>query len=342
MFNRIVKSGAPKHLALWVVLYLFWISVYKNHAFAFTRTLTVEFCYLLFISANFYFNIYFNIPKFLYRKKYPAFAFLFAGGIVIAALLRVPLAMFLNRHYFLTGLPQPGFQKIFFNSIVNIFIWVLIFVAVKLIIDRILFKNYIDAIEKEKIKNELEFLRAQFNPHFLFNSINSIYGNIDKHNSTAREMLLTFSEMLRYQLYECNTNTIRIEKEINYLKNYVALQQTRKPENLTIDLTICEDVRGVSIAPLLFTAFVENAFKYVSHFDDKSNEVKILLSKENDHLVFKTFNTKENLNGHRITDHHGIGIANVKRRLELLYPQKHELTINYSDNFYEVVLNLQV
>src|SRR5215831_16029633 len=268
MFKRILNNSMAKHVALWIALYLFWISVYQNHAFAFSRTLTVEFCYLLFISANYYFNIYFNIPTFLYRKKYFVFAFLFAGGIVVAALLRVPLAMFLNKHYFLAGVSQRAFQKIFISSIVNIFIWVLIFVTAKLIVDRILFKNYLDSVEKEKTKNELEFLRAQFNPHFLFNSINSIYGNIDKHNSTAREMLLTFSEMLRYQLYECNTNTICIEKEINYLKNYVALQQTRKPENLTIDLAICEDVKGFSVAPLLFTAFIENAFKYVSHYDD--------------------------------------------------------------------------
>lgn len=343
MSDKITNTQALKHIALWAVLYLFWIFIYQNHAFTFGRTLTVEFCYLLFISANYYFNIYFAIPKFLYQKKYFSFACLFVGGIAITALLRVPLATYLNRHYFLKDSSiQPGFQKIFSESIVNIFIWVLIFVAVKLIVDRILFKRYIEAVEQEKTKNELEFLRAQFNPHFLFNSINSIYGNIDKHNSAAREMLLTFSEMLRYQLYECNTNMIPIEKEINYLKNYVLLQQTRKPENLMICLDICEDVRGVTIAPLLFTAFIENAFKYVSHFDNKLNEVRISLSRENDHLVFRTFNTKENLNGHRVANHNGIGIANVKRRLELLYPRKHDLKINSSDNSYEVVLNLQV
>jgi LytS/YehU family sensor histidine kinase len=255
-------------------------------------------------------------------------------------LLRVPLASFLNRNYFLRGLAQPGFQKIFFDSLVNIFIWTVTFVAAKLVIDRARFKKYVDTIENEKIRNELEFLRAQFNPHFLFNSIHSIYGNIDKRNSTAREMLLTFSEMLRYQLYECNTNLIRIEKEINYLKNYVALQETRKPENLVIHLEICDDVKGVSIAPLLFTAFVENAFKYVSHHDDKLNEVKISLSKKSDQVIFRTFNTKENLISANTSS--GIGIANVRRRLELLYPLKHELTIKSSDSYYEAKLSLQV
>src|SRR6476620_6305096 len=111
---------------------------------------------------------------------------------------------------------------------VNIFIWVLIFVFVKLIADKIRFRNYIHAIKKEKTKNELDYLKAQFNPHFLFNSINSIYGHIDRKNYKARDMLHTFSEMLRYQLYECNADHITIEKEINYIRNYIVLQQSRK------------------------------------------------------------------------------------------------------------------
>jgi len=342
MFNEINKGKAWKHILIWVALYLFWIAVYQKHAFSFTRTMTVEFCYLLFIAANYYFNIYFAIPKFLYPQKYFVFALLFTGGIVFAALLRVPLAMFLNQHYFLKGLPQPGFQKIFQNSIINIFIWVLLFVTAKLVIDKIRFRNYIIAIENEKIKNELDFLKAQFNPHFLFNSINSIYGNIDKNNSTARDMLLTFSNMLRYQLYECNTNSVSIEKEIDYIRNYVALQQTRKPENLSVQLNISEELKGFVIAPLLFISFIENSFKYVSNFDNKLNEVKISLFKNDGKLFFSAYNTNENRNGHRIIEHKGIGIANVKRRLELLYPGKHELDINCGDTSYEIILNLQL
>jgi LytS/YehU family sensor histidine kinase len=197
-------------------------------------------------------------------------------------------------------------------------------------------------MEREKIKNEMDFLKAQFNPHFLFNSINSIYGNIDKRNSSARNMLLTFSEMLRYQLYECNTDSIPIDKEINYIRNYIALQQTRKPENLIIDLNIDEDVKGFTIAPLLFIAFIENAFKYVSHYEDRVNRVQISLCRNQDDLVFRAFNTKENLNGHTVMNHGGIGIANVKRRLELLYPGRHELKLDAADSSYEAILKLEI
>jgi LytS/YehU family sensor histidine kinase len=258
-----------------------------------------------------------------------AFALLFLAGIVTASLLRVPLATYLSQHYFAPGKPPPGFSELFFNSLINIFIWTICLVAGKLILDRIRFQKYIEVIEKEKMKNELDFLKAQFNPHFLFNSINSIYGNINKSNSTAREMLLTFSEMLRYQLYECNTGTISIEKEISYIRNYISLQQIRKPENLSVQLLVSEDVRGITIAPLIFIAFIENSFKYVSNYEDKQ-------------LFFKTFNTKENINGRKTIDHGGIGIANVRRRLELLYPGKHVLAIQNNEHFFEVTLNLEV
>jgi len=330
------------NILLWTGLYLIWILVFQKRAFAFSKTMTVQFCYLLFIAANYYFNIYFTIPLFLYKKRYRIFALLFLAGIIVASLLRVPLATYLSQHFFAPGKTPPAFSELFVNSFTNIFIWVICLVAGKLIIDRIRFQKYIDAMEKEKIKNELDFLKAQFNPHFLFNSINSIYGNIDKTNSSARNMLLTFSEMLRYQLYECNTEFISIDKEINYIRNYVALQQTRKAENLIINVNIDKDLKGFSIAPLLFIAFIENAFKYVSHFEDKMNEVQISLHRNKNDLVFKAFNTKENINGHVVFDRKGIGMANVKRRLELLYPGKHTLAINFGETFYEAVLNLQL
>jgi len=330
------------NIALWIVLYLFWILVFQKRAFAFSKTMTVQFCYLLFIAANYYFNIYFTIPRFLYKKKYALFALLFMAGILVASLLRVPLATYLSIHYFAPGKTPPGFSELFLNSLINIFIWVICLVTAKMVFDRIRFQKYIDAIEKEKTKNELDFLKAQFNPHFLFNSINSIYGNIDKGNPTARNMLLTFSDMLRYQLYECNTDSISIDKEISYVKNYIALQQTRGADNLVIKMNIDDNLKGFTIAPLVFIAFIENAFKYVSHYEDKPNEVKISLARDHDNLVLKVFNTKERLNGRRKIDHKGIGIANVKRRLELLYPGKHQLTIDTKDVSHEVILNLQL
>lgn len=326
-------------LLCWLGLYVFWVMVFQKREFAFSRTVTVEFCYLIFIAANFYFNIYFTIPNYLYRKKYIAFGSSLLAGIVVAALLRVPLATYLNKNYFLIDRPQPGFTELFINSLLNIFIWTVCLVAGKLIIDRFKFQQYVDEISKQKEQAELDFLNAQFNPHFLFNSINSIYGHIDKHNTTARNMLLTFSDMLRYQLYDCNSNTIYIDKEINYIKNYVALQKARKEDSLVVDLNIEENINGFSIAPLLFIAFIENSFKYVGNSDEMENKVDISLYKKDDHLYFKCFNTKDK-NFISSIEHKGIGMENAKRRLNLLYPGKHRLDIINDTDFYEVNLKI--
>lgn len=325
------------HLLFWAGLYLIWILVFQRRAFVFTRTMTVEFCYLIFIAAIYYFNQFYNIPRFLYKKKYFMFYLLLVAAVVAGALLRVPLAMYLNEQVFIPGKPQPGLPELFLNSLLNIFIWVICLVAGKLIFDRIRFQQYVDKMEKERSKTELDFLQAQFNPHFLFNSINSIYGHIDKKNNTARNMLLTFSNMLRYQLYECNTEQINIDKEIGYIKNYVALQQIRKEEDLIVQLKIDENVRGFNIAPLLFIGFIENAFKYVGHIDDEEERVEIAMKRNEDQLLFRVYNTKEPRPRDTVL-HKGIGIANAKRRLELLYPGKYLLDINNNEQFYEVNL----
>src|ERR1700761_2284968 len=260
-------------IGLWAGLYACWITLFHDHVFTVTRTLTVQFCYLLFVAANYYLQLRYAIPRLLHRKRYLEFVLLFPTAVAVSAILRTPLAIWLQLHFFRPGSPAPDAVDLFRDSFLNIFIWVVFTVAVQQVLEKIAARQYIDAMEKQRIRNELDFLKAQFNPHFLFNPINSIYGHIDRKNGKARGMLLSFSEMLRYQLYECNVDKIVIEKEIQYIRNYVALQQERKEENLRVELDIGEDVRGFTVAPLLLITFVENAFKYVSTHEDQLNKV---------------------------------------------------------------------
>ena len=336
------KRGVGNHIILWAGLYLVWVLLFQDRTLTVTRTLTVQFCYLLFIAGNYYFQVYIAIPRLLYRKRYVAFALVLPAGVALSALLRVPLAMFLQRHFFHPGFPSPAFGSLFGDSFLNIFVWVTCLLAIRLIVEKIRFRQYIDTIEKEKVKNELDFLKAQFNPHFLFNSINSIYGHIDRKNSTARNMLLSFSEMLRYQLYECNVDHIPIDKEIHYIRNYISLQQVRKEEDLQVRLDIAENIKGFTIAPLLFITFIENAFKYVSYNGKGENKVEISLRKKDDWLVFRSFNTTDrSVNGPGM-DRGGIGMANVQRRLDLQYPKQYELLTRKGEEFYEITLNLKI
>ncbi len=194
---------------------------------------------------------------------------------------------------------------------------------------------------KEKAEAELNFLKSQINPHFLFNSLNSVYFLIDKNNPDARQALHTFSDMLRYQLYEANGDKIPIEKEISYLQDYVHLQQLRKDENYKVQFNCSPEVKNFSIEPLLLIPFVENAFKHISHKTDGSNFVKLDLARSNGYFEFTVENSQEK--GIYTTElHGGIGMNNVKRRLELLYPDTHKLDVNDEPNTFKINLKLKI
>ncbi|MFL5810835.1 MAG: sensor histidine kinase, partial [Flavisolibacter sp.] len=195
-------------------------------------------------------------------------------------------------------------------------------------------------VAKEKAEAELNFLKSQINPHFLFNSLNAVYFLIDKNNSEARGALHKFSDMLRYQLYEVRDEKIRIEKEIGYLQDYIALQQLRS-DNCVVHLDVEEDMKTFLVEPLLLIPFVENSFKHVSHFNGKENMINIALSRKNGHVSFIVRNTTEG--GKRApSDSSGIGLNNVKRRLELLYPMKHQLQIREHDGWFDVALTIKI
>jgi two-component system, LytTR family, sensor kinase len=327
------------HILSWSILYILWIFFFQNHTFTLTRTLTVQFCYLSFVALDYYLIVYFLFHHVLYKKGYLLFILTCLSIIGASAFLRSELAVFMNAHFFIKGNQQPAFNEILLSSLINIFIWVLVLVTGKLVWDRIQNQRYIHSIEREKAINELNFLKAQINPHFLFNSLNSIYGYIDKNNKTARNILLQFSEMLRYQLYDCNADRISISKEITYLRNYIVLQQYRKEENLVVQFYTDDPLEAFEIAPLLLVVFIENAFKYVSNFENRENKIVISLHHKKNKLIFSVLNTTEernsNLNG-------GIGLTNVKRRLEILYQKKHDLIINKEKESFEVQLKIDI
>lgn len=193
-------------------------------------------------------------------------------------------------------------------------------------------------IKLDKLNTELEYLKAQVNPHFLFNSLNTIFFQIDKHNQDARETLGKFSDMLRYQLYECNDTAIAIEKELTYLKNYVELQKLRRNSSDIITFTATNALRNFSLPPLLLIPFIENAFKHVSNFTNRQNEVSIELTKNEQQVQLMVRNTTDS----SLKETGGIGLKNVQRRLELLYPGKHELSFDKTDGLFRVTLTLLI
>jgi len=187
-------------------------------------------------------------------------------------------------------------------------------------------------IQIAQLQTELKYLRAQVNPHFLFNGLNTIYGNIDIRDQKARDILLQFSDLLRYSLYEADTDLVYLQQEAAWLENYVALQRARSESSLRVSLSVEIEDGSVQIAPLLFMAFVENAFKFTT------GEVEIRLRQRGDRLGFECVNTTDEAE----EGTSGIGLVNARRRLELLYHGRYTLDIRRDEHGYFVSLMLIV
>jgi sensor histidine kinase YesM len=285
-----------------------------------------------------YVNLLALIPLFAQQRKVISYIFLLLVTLGLYVLLKNMHDVYLNGYVLGDESRKSFFYNTYYNLSIAVF-YLTFSIALHLSKAWYFQRELIRKMEVEKLSSELDYLKAQINPHFVFNSINTIYFQIDKQNSHARESLSAFSEMLRYQLYECNGHEIPIEKEIIYLQNYVELQRMRKDENYNISFIVGGDLKGFTISPLLLIPFVENAFKHVSHYPHK-NHVRIAIGKHKNNFEFSVFNTKETkaiTNGHA-----GIGLKNAKRRLELLYKDRHKLVIDNGTDSYEVNLSLQI
>jgi sensor histidine kinase YesM len=327
------------HLLFWLLVFVFWLFLryqdYSTRSIAIGITLVKVTDLVLAV----YIVNYLLIPRLLYKRKYAGFiaAFLliiFAGGFLKMALMGEITGQ---------GLQSSSLSNLkarFYENVISDFFLVTSGAAFKLIFDYIEMQQRLIEMAKDKAEAELNFLKSQVNPHFLFNSLNAVYFLINKENGEARNALHKFSDMLRYQLYEVRDSRIPIEKELAYLKDYVDLQMLRKDENYSIDFKCSAEVKGFSIEPLLLVPFVENAFKHISHRTSAQNFVKLDITRTNGHFNFTIQNSKEA--GRTAERHGGIGLNNVKRRLELLYPGKHELVIDNNADTYKVDLKLKI
>jgi two-component system LytT family sensor kinase len=329
------------HSLFWAGIYLLWVAVFRSYSFSLTKTITIEFCYLIFITADYYAINNFIIPQFLLKTKYVLFVSLTLLIIALSAWLRTLVAMEMNLSVFHVT-PPVDFRTVYFNSVVNISIWVLLITLGKMLMERIQTQQFLERLEKERVKNELDYLKAQINPHSLFNSLNTIYGHIDKTNQIARKILLQFSELLRYQLYDCGAEKVSLEKEIQYIENYVAFQRLRKNENLVVVFQTEVNQPGLTVAPLLLVVLIENAFKFVSNFRESENKIIIKIHTQG-HVLHSSFiNTKDHQHNGVVKNSNGIGIANLTRRLDLLYANKYGLITQNGNDLFETHLTIDL
>ena len=330
------------HILFWGIYFLFW-TLFSVFHYGNTpgKALFLTTAWFLGQAGSGYATIYWLIPGYLTRKRYFLFGFLLLIILVLSALLILSaiLVVYRTGH---TPLPNGPWKEFFYLLSGNCYTTFFI-VALKSIKDRRNADKRTALLEKEKTETELRFLKSQVNPHFLFNAINSIYVLIKKDPEFAGHTLVKFADMLRYQLYECNADKIPIEKEIGYLDNYIELEKLRKGSLLTTNYTVGANTGNFSIAPLLLIPFVENAFKYVSACPEKYNYVTVDLSYQDGIFEISVENSiDEDSMTPREKAWGGIGLENVRRRLELIYKGMYALDISAREDVYSVLLTIKV
>lgn len=194
---------------------------------------------------------------------------------------------------------------------------------------------FISKLKNEKTKAELLFLKSQVSPHFFFNMLNNLYGLVAKDTQKAQELILKLSDMMRYSIYEGEKETVSIQEEIEFLKNYITLHKMRYHKEITVDFK-CDVDRNLKIVPLLFIILLENAFKHgVENLKDNAY-INMNLTTSQNEIRFAIENNYE-----KAENSSGIGLRNLKRRLELIYPHQHKLTFLVTENVYQVQLILK-
>jgi two-component system LytT family sensor kinase len=198
---------------------------------------------------------------------------------------------------------------------------------------------------RKKQQAELSGLKAQINPHFLFNTLNAIYANALKKDDKTPEMILRLSDSFRYVLHEGQKDRVSLKKEINHLKDYINLQSERLSDKIKANLSVNIDNYEQEIAPLLLISFLENAFKYTSSLRSSQHLIKINISLKDKTFKFQcenpfNDNVKKNMNEN--WKESGIGLTNTKKRLQYLYPKKHDLKINTDNSIYKVTLQMHL
>ncbi len=291
-----------------------------------------------------YVNIYVLFPKFILKKNYAKYLLSFLLVLCVFYVIRTELIYsFINENVWPeSDSPQKAYS---FNHILVVFLTgiydVALVTTIKLTADWIFERKRTEQLQKVQLRTELNFLKTQIQPHFFFNTLNNLYALSIEKSDKAPEMILKLSEIMQYVLYDAKEPKISLLKEINYINNYLELEELRFGKSVTYELDIIGNIDDIFVPPLLFLPFIENCFKHGTKENDRM-KVKINFEKISEQLVFSV---KNNFNEHSETianSKHGIGILNVQRRLKLLYNENYKLKTNIFEQEFNVNLKIPI
>lgn len=337
---RFLNRRPVHHVVFWLALFglMLWTDYEQGMEMWFA--LSNELIQLFFYAFLVYFNLFYLIPNYLARH-----AFIYFGLVLAACAIVTPIEVLV---FYLKFYDQPVYQ----TKVVGSQIWVFlgnIFVTLtstvlRVIMDWWRYQNEKQVLLTQTMQSELRFLKSQINPHFLFNTLNNLYALTLKKSDKAPEIVLKLSEIMRYMLYECNERRVLLSKEIQYINNYLDLERLRQPKEAEISFTTEGHISDQMVAPLLFVPFLENSFKHgLNTHVQGGGYVRLRLRVSGEDLEFFIENSKaEPLPRQNHPRSGGIGLVNVRQRLEMLYPENHTLTVQDEPHRYAATLHLKM
>lgn len=280
---------------------------------------------------------YVFLPRFFYKKKY-LFFFLSLTIIIIAIIMIEELVLEAVYYPDTRGKHFPGIVY----SLLDVMPVIMILAGFKFAWDASKKQLEVDELRSSIKESELQFLKSQINPHFLFNNLNNLYSYAMVQSPKTPSIILELSSVLRYMLYDCKEKFVALAKEIEHLKNFTKLNELQIEERGKITFQAENFNTGYRIAPLILMVFIENAFKHSTASQTKGITIDILIKvSDMGMLVFECKNSFQHVTNTNSLSN-GIGLQNVKKRLQILYPQAHELHILEKDGMYSVVLKMQL
>jgi hypothetical protein len=286
-----------------------------------------------------YFNLLYLIPRYLSGKRFARYSLL----LILSVLLLTPIRVFIL-FILMEGYPEVQADL----KVSQVWYFLITFFVVGMSTVMKVFSEWVryqrdrQELVTKNMQSELKFLKSQINPHFLFNTLNSLYALTIKKDDRAPEIVIKLSEMLRYMLYESNAARVSLEKEINYIKNYLELEQLRQGGEADIQFHLKGEVNHQSIAPLMFIPFLENAFKHGLNHQMGKGFVHATLEVQDQKVHLLIENSKPEHIPLQPQKSGGIGMVNVRRRLDLIYPDRHRLLVENNPKTYKVDMRLEL
>lgn len=346
--NKFHKIPLHYHIIFWSIYFVFntfrWGSYFNDYYYSFKTNLLgfpihMTLCYL---------NILILMPRLIYKKRYVLYVLVLLTALFSMVLIKYNLTYFFISHDVWPEGPEK-IENLSLNYTIDMMIgelYVIAFVtAIKITLDFIKENKRVTDLQKSNLETELLFLKSQISPHFFFNTLNNIYSlSVEKSNKTPK-IILKLSELMRYMLYETQSKKQTLENEILCIQNYLDLERIRHDERLEVNMYISGDIQDKEISPMLLLTFIENSFKHGANKNVGHVKIDINFKIKEDFLYFSVTNPMPTITKHvdNFNKSSGIGIENVKKRLELGYNKNdYKLSIKNKNNNFVIKLKIKV